>query len=145
MQLHYKGYQHHIVGDDAFPVNARLMKPYPYRNLEKGKRIFNYRLSQAHRVFENAFGILAHRWRVFLRTIKLSPEKVTDIIFAACCLLNAMTEQEQKKLHISCRPGECRSYIGKTFLEKSWKAFNRSPSTMQQEMQNPKENFWQII
>jgi hypothetical protein len=32
---------HHVVGDDAFPLNARLMKPYPYRNLEKEKRIFN--------------------------------------------------------------------------------------------------------
>ena len=86
---------HHVVGDDAFPLNARLMKPYPYRNLEKEKRIFNYRLSQARRVVENAFGILAHRWRVFLTTIKLSPEKVTDIILAACCLHNLMVEKNK--------------------------------------------------
>lgn len=86
---------HHVVGDDAFPLNARLMKPYPYRNLEKEKRIFNYRLSRARRVVENAFGILAHRWRVFLTTIKLSPEKVTDIIFAACCLHNLMIEKNK--------------------------------------------------
>ena len=63
---------YHIVGDDAFPLNTRLMKPYPYRNLEKEKRIFNYTLSRARRVVENAFGILAHRWRVFLTTIKLN-------------------------------------------------------------------------
>ena len=85
----------YIVGDDAFPLNTRLMKPYPYRNLEKEKRIFNYRLSRARRVVENAFGILAHRWRVFLTTIKLSPDKVTDIIFAACCLHNLMVEKNK--------------------------------------------------
>lgn len=88
---------YHIVGDDAFPLNTRLMKPYPYRNLEKEKRIFNYRLSRAQRVVENAFGILAHRWRVFLTTIKLSPDKVTDIIFAACCLHNLMVEKNKAR------------------------------------------------
>ncbi|XP_028418701.1 uncharacterized protein LOC114544198 [Dendronephthya gigantea] len=79
---------HHIVGDDAFPVSNRIMKPYPYRNLEKEKRIFNYRLSIARRVVENAFGILSHRWRVFLTTIKLTPDKVKDIILqlAACTI-----------------------------------------------------------
>ena len=88
---------YHVVGDDAFPLNARLMKPYPYRNLEKDKRIFNYRLSRARRVVENAFGIFAHRWRVFLTTIKLSPEKVTDIIFAACCLHNLMVDKNKAR------------------------------------------------
>ena len=88
-----QGILHHIVGDDVFPLNVRLMKPYLYQNLEKKREdIFNYRLSRAQRVVENAFGILAHRWRVFLTTIKLSPEKVTDIIFAAC-LHNLMVEK----------------------------------------------------
>lgn len=81
---------YHVVGDDAFPLTSYMMKPYPHRNLVKQKRVFNYRLSRARRVVENAFGILAHRWRIFLTTIKLSPDKVTDIIFAACCLHNFM-------------------------------------------------------
>ncbi|XP_046864372.1 protein ALP1-like [Xenia sp. Carnegie-2017] len=85
----------HIVGDDAFPMSTNLMKPYPHRNLEKGKRIFNYRLSRARRVVENAFGIFAHRWRVFLTTIKLTPDKITDIILAACCLHNYMINKNK--------------------------------------------------
>ena len=86
---------YHIVGDDAFPMATNLMKPYPHRNLQKGKRIFNYRLSRARRVVENAFGILSNRWRVFLTAIKLNPDKVTDIIFAACCLHNYMVNKNK--------------------------------------------------
>ncbi|XP_028410490.1 putative nuclease HARBI1 [Dendronephthya gigantea] len=86
---------YHIVADDAFPMTTQMMKPYPHRNLEKEKRIFNYRLSRARRVVENAFGILAHRWRVFLTTIKVSPDKVTDIILAACCLHNYMVDKNK--------------------------------------------------
>ena len=87
--------EYHIVGDDAFPLTMRIMKPYPHRNLVKEKRIYNYRLSRARKVVENAFGILAHRWRDFLTKIKLSPDKVTNVILAACCLHNFMVEKNK--------------------------------------------------
>ena len=81
------------IGDDAFPLRKDIMKPYPHQNLDKPKRIFNYRLSRARLVTGNAFGILANRFRVFLTTIKLDPDKVVDIILAACCLHNFMVEK----------------------------------------------------
>ena len=90
---------YHIVGDDTFPMSENLMKPYPQRNLEPRKRIFNYRLSRARRVVENAFGILAHRWRVFLTTINMCPDKLTYLIFAACCLHNYLAEKINQHMH----------------------------------------------
>ena len=109
---------YHIVGDDAFPLTKNLMKPYPHRNLDKPKRIFNYGLSRARRVVENAFGILANRFRVFLTTIKLDPEKVVDIILAACCLHNFLIENN-KHNYISAQDYEDTEYL--QFTNGQWR------------------------
>ena len=101
---------HHMVGDDAFPLNAQLMKPYPYRNLDKEQRLYNYRLLRPRRVAENFFGILAHRWKVILTAIKLSLERVSDMIFAACCLHNYMIEKN-KASYISAVDQESAGHI----------------------------------
>uniref|UniRef100_A0A1A8RYV5 DDE Tnp4 domain-containing protein n=1 Tax=Nothobranchius rachovii TaxID=451742 RepID=A0A1A8RYV5_9TELE len=82
-----------LIGDEAYPLRPDLMKPYPSRNLNHDQRIFNYRLSRARRVVENAFGILANRFRVFRTTICLHPDKVVAIVFATLCLHNFLRQQ----------------------------------------------------
>ncbi|XP_037800272.1 protein ALP1-like [Penaeus monodon] len=77
-----------IVDDDAFPLKCYLMKPYPGKNITNVQRVFNYRLSRARRISENAFGILASKFRVLLQPIASKPEFVKNIIFAAVVLHN---------------------------------------------------------
>lgn len=94
-----------MVGDAAFPLSRRMMKPYPGRGLNDRKKIFNYRLSRARRVIENAFGILSSRWRIFTRSITLHPESVDSIIVAAVCLHNFLkirdeAEQPPRRLYV---------------------------------------------
>lgn len=79
-----------FVGDDAFPLREYLMKPYSTRSgpLTLRQKIFNYRLSRARRIVENAFGILAARFRIFGRLIPLSPNKVDGVVKATVAMHN---------------------------------------------------------
>ena len=58
------------------------------RTLDHDKRVFNYRLSRARRIVENAFGRLAGIWQVFRTYINMAPEKVDNVVLACCALQN---------------------------------------------------------
>lgn len=79
-----------FVADDAFPLREYIMKPYNTRcgPLTIKQKVFNYRLSRARRIVENAFGILAARFRIFERPIPLSPEKVDSLVKASVAIHN---------------------------------------------------------
>ena len=84
-----------LVGDNAFPLKPHLVKPYPHRGLNDGQIIFNYRLSRARRVSENAFGILINRFRVLSHAIHLHPNTVTDVAESCLALHNFLrTERD---------------------------------------------------
>lgn len=78
-----------FTGDDAFALSTYMMNiPYPQSGLDTEKRIFNYRLSRNRRISENAFGIMANRWRILRLAFLLSPEKVTQLTLAIITLYN---------------------------------------------------------
>lgn len=89
-----------IVADDAFPLKPYIMKPYPFLNQGIEKRIFNYRLSRARRIIENAFGIASARFRILRRTIELPPEKVKVLVSTICVLHNFLITRTSRRLYI---------------------------------------------
>lgn len=92
---------HVIVADDAFAMKTYIMKPYPFRNQPIPKRVFNYRLSRARRVVENAFGILASRFRVLHRPILLQPDKAIKVVKAICAIHNFLLKSSSSSLYAS--------------------------------------------
>ena len=76
-----------LIGDDAFALEEFFMKPYGHRNLMRQERIFNYRLSRARRVVENAFGIMLMRFRVLATIMRHRPE-IASLSTSTCCVLH---------------------------------------------------------
>ena len=90
-----------IIAHDAFPLQENIMKPYSYKDMLIERRVYNYRLSRARRVIENAFGILSNRFRVFFTSIALEPHKMENIVLTACVLHNYMREESVKRTDVS--------------------------------------------
>ena len=109
-----------FVGDEAFPLKENMMRPYPGK-LDEAERVYNYRLSRARRVVENAFGLLRTRWRIFARPIKASVESVESFTFAAIALHNYLRQTDNAmycpsgfvdsyEKNGTIKPGEWRKY-----------------------------------
>lgn len=85
---------HFLVGDAAFALKSYMMSPFTGQ-LDYQKQIFNYRLSRARRVIENAFGILVAIWRILKTEIDATPAIVDKIVLAAICLHNFRMDENR--------------------------------------------------
>lgn len=78
-----------IVGDQAFPLLVNLMRPFP-ENQSIGnneKEEFNYRLSRARRVSENAFGISTSLFTIFTKPFDVRCDETrNNLIFSTCII-----------------------------------------------------------
>lgn len=97
-----------FVADEAYPLKINIMRPFPQRNLNPEKRIFNYRLSRARRLVECAFGILVKRFRILENVMLLSPENAETIVKACCILHNAIRSKEGAVADIEMELLECQ-------------------------------------
>ncbi|KAK6172139.1 hypothetical protein SNE40_015867 [Patella caerulea] len=88
-----------VVGDDAFMLKPYMMKPYPMKDLSFEKRIFNYRLSRARRVSENAFGILTNRFAIFQRPLMVSPDTAVSVVLASIGIHNFLKKRSDAVYH----------------------------------------------
>ncbi|XP_069608213.1 uncharacterized protein [Ranitomeya imitator] len=83
-----------FVGDEAFPLHPNLLKPFSQKTLTPERRIFNYRLSRARRVVENAFGIMANRFRVFHTAMNMKLSSIDSVVLACCVLHNFLRRRD---------------------------------------------------
>lgn len=82
------GLPHVFIGDEAFALRTDFMIPFSQKVLTKERRVYNYRLCRTRRVVENAFGILAARFRIFHTAINLKPENIDNVVLCCCVLHN---------------------------------------------------------
>lgn len=97
------------------------MKPYAHKKLNMNERIFNYRLSRARRVVENAFGICAARFRVLRKAVEIHPEKMVKVVLAICSLHNFLLTK--KSVSVSAADFDREIQTGSTMdvLPGSWR------------------------
>ena len=95
-----------IVGNEAFPLKTYLMRPYPGRQ-SSGNDFMTYinnRLARARRVSENAFGILAQKFRFFLRLLSHLLKKLTTLIrqrvYCTISQVNEMINLQTKQIQL---------------------------------------------
>ena len=112
-----------FVADDAFPLQKHIIKPFSgYQMRGSMERVFNYRLSRASIVVENAFGILASVFRVLTRPILLQPDKATMVVLA-CVHLHNFRRRNASTQSIYSPPGTFDRFDSNTgdFIPGEWR------------------------
>ena len=130
-----------IAADDAFPLKPYIMKPFNLKDMELEKRIFNYRLSRARRIVENAFGILSNRFQVFKSPIALCPDKVEVIVLASICLHN-MLRSLQGSYYIPSGSVDYEDTLNEEIHSGEWR--NSSSSTGMQSLAQQGSNRYSL-
>ncbi|KAJ8965585.1 hypothetical protein NQ317_011572 [Molorchus minor] len=120
-----------FVGDDAFPLSQRILKPYPGCH-PKGsmKRVFNYRLSRARRIVETTFGIMVAVFRVFRTPMMLQPDKVTKVVMT-CVLLHNFLRKSESSANIYTPMGTFNKEDNGILSEGSWRREFANNSSVQ--------------
>lgn len=82
-----------VLADQPFPLQPHLMKPFPRRGpVGSLSQIFNYRLSSARCIVENAFGRLKAHFRILHKGLECDIDNVNTVI-RACCVLRNICEE----------------------------------------------------
>ncbi|XP_046142221.1 uncharacterized protein LOC123987922 [Osmia bicornis bicornis] len=109
-----------IAADSAFALQENIMKPYGGKHRKSScKRVFNYRLSRARRVVENAFGIISSVFGVLRKPLLLEPEKAQIVVTTILCLHNYL-RQHSKTLYTPHGAVDYEDENGKQ-MDGSWR------------------------
>ncbi len=97
----------HIIGDSAYPLSQKLMKPYRVNgHLTARQRRFHKKLNAAHVAVEHAFGILKSKFMSLKCKHMKKVPNISETVTACCILHNIclvsgdqLDEDEQGLLH----------------------------------------------
>ena len=110
-----------FIGDDAFALKQWMMKPFSKRDMTVEQRIYNYRLSRGRRIVENAFGILAHRFRCLLTTLQQQYKNVVSITMACVVLHNYLRKNNVREHHVAVADREDENH---NVIRGAWRKDN---------------------
>ena len=71
---------------------SHVLQPYPSRNFDVARRIYNYRLTGVRKMVGRAFGIVCNKWRIFHCAIDVCTD-FCDVIVKTCCILHSFVRQ----------------------------------------------------
>ncbi|KAH7938536.1 hypothetical protein HPB49_024981 [Dermacentor silvarum] len=93
--------------------------------------IFNYHLSRARRVIENAFGIMAQKWRILRLPLKAKDDNARRII-SACVVLHNFLFKESPTSRSAYYPPGTADHLDwqENITEGSWMAEDSSNSSL---------------
>nr|CAI5864825.1 unnamed protein product [Callosobruchus analis] len=112
--------------DDAFALTINFMRPYAGQLSQSPERVFNYRLSRARRIVENAFGIMASVFRVFRKPMQLKVDNVEKIT-KACVYLHNYLRKSKTSSSLYTRSGsfDNEELENWTIIPGTWRSINR--------------------
>jgi len=80
---------------------SHVLRPYPRRNWDVARRIYNYRLTRARRIVECAFGIVCNKWTIFHSAIDVCPY-FCDVTVKTCCILHNFVRETAFSVKVLC-------------------------------------------
>lgn len=136
-----------LLGDEAFALHQNLMKPYPHRSAMGDEKVFNYRLSRARRIVENAFGILSARFRILLRPMEMDIANA-KLVVQACLILHNFLMMKKDGIYNppgflntedavgNVRPGDWRNLVDDSVRHTGRDPCTRSSTLQAREVRN---------
>lgn len=96
-----------LIGDSAYPLQMWLMKPFSQSGvLTTEMKQYNYRLSRAHIVVENAYGRLKARWRRLMKRNDIHINHIPNVVAVACILHTSVKFMGSTSMIPDCRTVE---------------------------------------
>ncbi|XP_049763762.1 uncharacterized protein LOC126263687 [Schistocerca nitens] len=118
-----------ILGDEAYPLLENLMRPFPRRNLDNEKILYNDMHSRARKVVECAFGIMTNKWRLLRKEIETSVDVADHIVKCICLLHNIVIDRE------GCNV-EAEKFCNNADMQTAGATFNRNSTLRSKTVRN---------